>query len=77
MHGNKATAQVDDDKSTAIGCCVVSDTMTDSVPAELLLLDIRTMERLPEGGGEDVEEEGDEDGWVDEDWDDDEGQDEE
>ena len=77
MHGDKATVQADDDKFTAIGCCVVSDTMTDNVPAELLQLDIRTMERLPGRGGEDVEEEGDEDGWVDEDWDDDEGQDEE
>ena len=78
MHGDKATAQAEDDKLTAIGCCVVSDTMTDDVPAELLQLDIRTMERLPGKGGEEVEEEeGDEDGWVDEDWDDDEGQDEE
>ena len=78
VHGDKATAQAEDDKLTAIGCCVVSDTMTDNVPAELLQLDIRTMEKLPGKGGEEVEEEeGDEDGWVDEDWDDDEGQDEE
>ncbi|KAF6219689.1 hypothetical protein HO133_004158 [Letharia lupina] len=75
VHGDGATQQADDDKFTAIGCCVVSETMTENVPTELLQLEIRTMEKLLGGGGEEVEEEeGDEEGWVDEEWEDDEGE---
>lgn len=72
--GDEATEQAEEDKFTAIGCCVVSETMTGNVPGELLQLDVRTMESLPGRGGED-EEEGDEDGWVDEEWEDEEGDD--
>ena len=75
-YGEVATEQADEDKFTAIGCCVVSETMTDDVPAELLRLDIQTMKKLPggtlpggtrkkneEGGGD----EDSDDGWIDED----------
>ena len=65
-YGDDATEQADEDKFTGIGCCVVSDTMTDDVPGELLRLDIRTMENLP--GEACKKKEGDEDGWVDEEW---------
>lgn len=71
VHGEEATEQAEDDKFTAIGCCVVSDTMKENVPGELLQLDIRTMEKLPTGGGADVDEE-----WLDEEWEDDESEDE-
>lgn len=74
VRGDEATEQAENDKLTAIGCCVVSDTMTEDVPGELLQLDTRIMKKLPTGGGED---QGDEEGWVDEDWDDEEGGDEE
>ena len=70
--GGKAAAQAEDDKFTGIGCCVVSETMEDNVPGELMQLDSRIMENLPVGGGE----EGDEEGWVDEEWQTDEGEDE-
>lgn len=75
--GDEATAQAEDDKFTAIGCCVVSDTMKDNVPAELLQLDERIMEKLT---GQSEEEGGDEEGgqeWVDEEWGTDEGEEEE
>ena len=68
VHG--ATEQVEADKLTAIGCCVVSDTMTENVPGELLQLDARTMESVRGRGWKD-EEEGDEDGWVNEEEDED------
>lgn len=52
MHyGDDATEQADEDKLTGIGCCVVSETMTEDVPGELLRLDIETMKKLEEGGG--------------------------
>ncbi|KAL9066909.1 MAG: hypothetical protein Q9161_007241 [Pseudevernia consocians] len=73
--GDEATEQADNDKFTAIGCCVVSDTMKVNVPGELLQLDIRAMEQLPGRCGEDKEE-GDEE-WMDEEWETDEGADEE
>ena len=57
--GAEGAEQVEEDKFTAIGCCVVSETMKDDVPAELLLLDTRTMEGLRG-------EEADSEGWVDE-----------
>ena len=64
-YGDEATEQADEDKFTGIGCCVVSETMTEDVPGELLRLDIQTMENLPDAR----EKEGDEDdGWVDEEW---------
>lgn len=69
LYGDEATEQADEDKFTAIGCCVVSDTMTEDVPGELLQLDIRTMEKFAETCDEE-EEEGNEEGWVDEDWED-------
>lgn len=74
--GDEATEQADDDKFTGIGCCVMSETMKDNVPGELLQLGIRIMENLPGRSGE----EGDDEGWVDEEWDTDggeEGEDEE
>ena len=69
--GDEATAQADDDKFTAIGCCLVSDTMKDSVPAELLQLDKRTIEKVSGQNGEEGEDEEDEDEreeWADEEW---------
>ena len=75
MLGDEATAQADDDKFTAIGCCVVSDTMKENVPAELLQLDKRTVEKLSGRSGEE-DEEGDEE-WVDEEWETDEDESEE
>ena len=74
MYGDEATEQADEDKFTAIGCCVVSDTMTEDVPGELLQFDMRTMEKFAETSDE-GEEEGDEEGWVDEDWEDGEDED--
>ena len=56
--------QADEDKFTGIGCCVVSDTITEDVPGELMRLDIRTMENFLRA----FRKEGDEDGWVDEEW---------
>ena len=76
VYGDEATEQADEDKFTGIGCCLVSDTMTDNVPGELLQLDIRTMENLPKRCKEEVEDEGDEEGWVDEEWEDDEEEEE-
>ncbi len=73
--GDEATVQADEDKFTGIGCCVVSDTMKDNVPGELLQLDIRTMEKLPGRCGE-HKKEGDEE-WVDEEWETDEEAEEE
>ena len=64
--GDEATAQADDDKFTAIGCCVVSDTMKENVPAELLQLDKRTMEEFSGRSGAEKEEKDEE--WVDEEW---------
>lgn len=76
--GDEATAQAENDKLTAIGCCVVSDTMKENVPAQLLQLDKRTMEKLSgRSGEEEEEEEGDEEGWVDEEWETDESEGEE
>ena len=77
--GDEATAQADDDKFTAIGCCVVSETMKDNVPAELLQLDERTMEKLLGRSGEEEKEQEEEGGeeWVDEEWETDEGEEEE
>ena len=63
MLADEATEQADNDKFTAIGCCVVSDTMKENVPGELLQLEIRAMEQLHGRCGED-EKEGDEE-WVD------------
>ena len=59
MLGDEAAEQAEEDKFTAIGCCVVSDTMKDDVPGELLKLDTRTMESLKG-------KEADSEGWVDE-----------
>lgn len=70
LYGDEATAQADEDKFTGIGCCLVSDTMKDNVPQELLQLDMWTMENLPGGCTGKGDEEGDEDGWVDEEWED-------
>ena len=71
------TAQAENDKLTAIGCCVVSDTMKENVPAELLQLDKRMMEKLSGRSGEEgEEEEGDDEGWVDEEWETDESEEE-
>ena len=70
VYGGKATEQADEDKFTGIGCCVISETMKDNVPRELLQLDMRTMENLPGGSTGKGDEEGDEDGWVDEEWED-------
>ncbi|KAM0800039.1 hypothetical protein BDR22DRAFT_821826 [Usnea florida] len=67
--GDEGAEQAEEDKFTAIGCCVVSDTMKDDVPGELLKLDTQTMENLKG-------EEADSEGWVDEEeWED--GEDEE
>lgn len=76
VYGDDATDQADDDKFTGIGCCVVSETMKDNVPGELLQLDIQTMEGLSKSCGEHAEDDGDEEGWVDEEWEDDEREDE-
>ncbi|KAL2038246.1 hypothetical protein N7G274_008895 [Stereocaulon virgatum] len=40
--------QADEDKYTAIGCCIVSEPATseENIPKELLELDMRTMARL-------------------------------
>ena len=68
MYGDEAKEEVEEDKSNGIGCCVVSDTMRDNVPAELLRLETRTMEKLAggcrekrgeEGEGEDEDEDED------------------
>ena len=65
--GDKATEEAEEDKFTAIGCCVVSETVTEeeNVPKELLELDARTMKRLMDEDPEDDEWE-DEEGWVEE-----------
>ncbi|KAK0516754.1 hypothetical protein JMJ35_001357 [Cladonia borealis] len=65
--GDKATDEAEEDKFTAIGCCVVSETVTEeeNVPKELLELDARTMKRLMDEDFEDDEWE-DEEGWVEE-----------
>ncbi|MCJ1458720.1 Acidic leucine-rich nuclear phosphoprotein 32 member B [Mycoblastus sanguinarius] len=81
--GDDATEQADEDKFTAIGCCVISETMTEeeNVPKELMELDIRTMERLssyPEGSVDEDDGDGEwEDVEEDEDGDEDEDEDEE
>ena len=75
--------QAEHDKFTAIGCCVVSDTMKDNVPQELFQLEFRTMKKLREDGWMIVEkEDGNEEGlvdkgWMDGEWEDDEGENEE
>ena len=65
--GDEATEEAEEDKFTAIGCCVVSETVTEeeNVPKELLELDMRTMKRLMDEDSEDNEWE-DEEGWVEE-----------
>ena len=72
--GEEATEQADEDKYTAIGCCIVSETATDeeNIPKELMELDIRTMERLGANDGGDLGEEDEEDEWEDEEWEDEE-----
>ena len=47
LSGDGATKLADHHKMQGLGCCLVSETMTYDVPAELLQLDIRTMENLP------------------------------
>ncbi len=71
LGGDEATEEADEDKYTAIGCCVVSETVTEeeNVPKELLELDMRTMNRLSDDKIEDDEwddEWEDEEGWVEE-----------
>ena len=70
VFGLEAAEQADEDKLTGIGCCVISDTMTEDVPRELMQLDIRTMKKLKVCR----KEEGEDDGWVDEEWETDEGE---
>ena len=67
LGGDAVTEQADEDKYTAIGCCVVSDTVTEeeNVVKELLELDMRTMKRLSHENIEDDEWE-DEEEWVEE-----------
>ena len=67
LRGDEATEQADEDKFTAIGCCVVSETVTEeeNVPKELLELDMRTMKRMMNEDSEDDDWE-DEEGWVEE-----------
>ncbi len=67
LGGDEATEEADEDKFTAIGCCVVSETVTEeeNVPKELLELDMRTMKRLMDENSEDDEWE-DEEEWVEE-----------
>ena len=67
LSGDRSTRLADHQKVQGLGCCLVSETMTYDVPAELLELDIRTMENLPgevcrqrEGDDED------DDCWMDE-----------
>ena len=76
MYGEDAAEQADEDKLTGIGCCVVSETMKDDVPGELLRLDVRRMEGLRKRYEMRGEEEGDEEGWVDEEWEDDDSENE-
>ena len=70
MYGEEGAEQADEDKLTAIGCCVVSETMTEDVPGELLQLDMRTMGKFAGTCKEEEEEGGDEDAWEDEEWED-------
>ena len=67
LGGDEATEEAEEDKFTAIGCCVVSETVTEeeNVPKELLELDMRTMKRLMDENSEDDEWE-DEEEWVEE-----------
>ena len=53
--GCEAREETPNDKLTAIACCFMSDTMKDNVPEELLQLDIRTMEKLPQRTREEKE----------------------
>ena len=48
-YGDEAKEQADEDKLTGIGFCLMSDTMTDDVPGELLRLDVETMKKLQGG----------------------------
>ena len=72
LRGDDGAELAQKDKFTALNCCVVSETMASNVPGELSKLDPPVMEELPEGG---KEEEEDEEGWVDEEWEDGEGED--
>ena len=67
LRGDEAAEEADEDKFTAIGCCVVSETATEeeNIPKELLELDMRTMKRLMQENGEDDE-------WEDDEWEDEE-----
>ena len=70
---DEANEQADEDKYTAIGCCLVSETATDAnnIIQELLELVMRTIARLRADDG------GEEDEWEDEEWEDEEWEDEE
>lgn len=72
LYGDEAADEADEDKFTAIGCCVVSETASEeeNIPKELLELDARTTKRLMQENGEDDE-------WEDDEWEDDEWEDEE
>ncbi|KAK4694674.1 hypothetical protein P7C71_g2943, partial [Lecanoromycetidae sp. Uapishka_2] len=63
VYGDDATEEADEDKLTAIGCCVVSETATDeeNIPKELMELDVRIMKSLLRDG----EEPDDDDEWED------------
>ena len=65
--GDEAAEEADEDKLTAIGCCVISETASEeeNIPKELLELDMRTMKRLMQENGEDDE-------WEDDEWEDEE-----
>ena len=67
LGGDEAAEEADEDKFTAIGCCVVSETASEeeNIPKELLELDARTMKRLMQEDGEDEE-------WEDDEWEDEE-----
>ena len=69
LGGDEAAEEADEDKFTAIGCCVVSETASEeeNIPKELLELDMRTMKRLMQEDGVDDEWE-DEEEWVEEGW---------